>query len=246
LLRKVFFLLVFVLDTVICGSLAVLFSYIPGCEKKVRKAEEYWARIAVLASGVRLNTRLPELDENSNYIFICNHQSHLDTPILLALLKDYQPRFLAKESLFRIPFLGQGMYKTGHFSVNRDNARQGMRDLQRAAENLDQGESLLVFPEGTRSKTGEVQEFYTGGFIIALKTWSTPIVPVVLEGTKNVLPKGSISLGKERDVYIMGREPIYIHQEYGVKERERLKKDMQTIIEQMYSELREWMERNKD
>ena len=245
-MRKVFFLIVFAVDTIICGSLAVFFSYIPGCEKKVRKVEEYWARIAVFAAGIRLNTTLPELDKNSNYIFICNHQSHLDTPILLTLLKDYQPRFLAKTSLFKIPFLGQGMYKTGHFSLDRHNARQGMRDLQRAAKNLDNGESLLVFPEGTRSETGELQDFYTGGFIIALKSAKTTIVPLVLDGTRKVLPKGTICLGKNRDVYIMGKSPIHVHKDYGLKERERLTNDVQTIMKQMYSELGEWTKQNNN
>ena len=245
-MRKIFFGTVVAVDTMISASLTVLLSFFPGTEKKIRKVEEYWARIMVFAARLRVHTDLPELDKNSNYIFVCNHQSHLDTPILLSLFKDFQPRFLAKDSLFRIPFLGQGMSKTGHFSVDRHNPRQGMRDMQRAAEYLDEGESLLVFPEGTRSEDGELQDFYTGVFIIALKSANTRVVPLVMEGTRKILPKGKIGIKKNRDVYITGGSPVDVHQEYGLKERDRLKEDMRKLMEQMYSEIGEWKKQKRN
>lgn len=246
MLRKIFFLTVFVLDTIVIASLVVCLSYFPRTNRLRRKLEEYWARIAVSAAGLRLHTDLPSLNKGNNYIFVCNHQSHLDTPILLSLLRDFHPRFLAKDSLFKIPFLGPGMYRTGHLSVARENPCQGIRDLQRAAERANQGESLLVFPEGTRSETGKLQDFYTGVFIIALKSAGASIVPLALKGTLEILPKGTISLGKGRDVYISGRAPLDIHQNYGLKERERLKEDLYNSINEMYSELIQCREQKRD
>ncbi|MFW6415022.1 MAG: lysophospholipid acyltransferase family protein, partial [Thermodesulfobacteriota bacterium] len=132
------------------------------------------------------------------------------------------------------------------FSVNRENFRQGMRDLQKAAEYLDQGESLLVFPEGTRSEDGKLQDFYTGVFIIALKSKNARIVPLVMDGTRQILPKGKIGLGRGRDVYITGRTPVEVRKEYGLKERERLKEDMHKLMQQMYSEIGEWKKQKRN
>jgi 1-acyl-sn-glycerol-3-phosphate acyltransferase len=236
LLRNIFFLPVFVLTTAIVASTIILVSKLPRSTRFIRTIEVYWAKITVFASGVRVEADEPALDPTQNYIFLSNHQSHLDIPIILSRYAWYFPRFLAKDSLFRIPLFGPGMRRTGHLSVNRENKRQGMKDVQHAVEQIQNGESVLIFPEGTRNTTDKpLQDFQIGSFIIALKA-GAPVIPLVLDGTRKILPKGSILI-RPGTVKLTALPPIDINAEYTLKQRDLLKEEVYTIMHKQLTEL---------
>jgi 1-acyl-sn-glycerol-3-phosphate acyltransferase len=178
----------------------------------------------------------PELEPDQNYIFLANHQSHLDIPIILARYARYFPRFFAKDSLFRIPLFGPGMRRTGHLSVNRENKRQGMKDVQHAVEQIQGGESVLIFPEGTRNITEQpLQDFQIGAFIIALKA-GAPVVPLIIDGTRQILPKGRICVHPGR-VRLKAFSPIDINKEYTLKQRNQLKEEVFALMHKHLMEL---------
>jgi 1-acyl-sn-glycerol-3-phosphate acyltransferase len=116
-----------------------------------------------------------------------NHQSNFDIPVLLAYLK-VQFRWLAKEELFKIPFFGYAMQRVGYISINRSDRRSAFLSLKRAAQIIRGGVSVLIFPEGTRSLDDQIRPFKKGGFILALDA-GVPIVPVVIRGTRSIMPK---------------------------------------------------------
>lgn len=156
-----------------------------------------------------------------NYVFMSNHQSQLDIPVLEKVLESYNIRFLAKKSLFKIPFFGWGIKALGYVPVEREDPKEGLKSVLMCIEKLKQGISLIIFPEGTRSKNGTLLPFKLGGFVIPIKSRKN-VVPVAIWGTKNILPKGSLWLktyNKKIKVYI--GEPIQTDA-FSSKDKEKL------------------------
>jgi 1-acyl-sn-glycerol-3-phosphate acyltransferase len=130
---------------------------------------------------------LEHLKPDTGYVFVSNHLSYMDTPVMLGTLpSDF--RFLAKEGLFQIPFLGTHLKRAGHIAVPREDPRAALRTLSHAAKTMEKT-SILVFPEGGRSRTGELQPFEEGAAYLAIKA-QAPLVPIALIGTREVLPMG--------------------------------------------------------
>ncbi len=133
---------------------------------------------------------LEKIDPHGSYVFIANHASYYDTPVALAHIP-VQFRFLAKRGLFQIPFLGTHLSRAGHIPVPREDPRAAVKTMQTAAETIQQKKiSLLIFPEGGRSHDGVLRAFKEGGAYIAIRA-GVPVVPLVLTGTREVLPYGS-------------------------------------------------------
>jgi 1-acyl-sn-glycerol-3-phosphate acyltransferase len=138
-----------------------------------------------------------EGDENlkpgETYIFVANHQSLVD---ILAVLQLKHPfKFIAKRELFYIPFFGWGLYLAGYIPLVRGDRVSGKQAVEKAQRYLKCGASVLLFPEGTRSRDGEIQEFKIGAFKLSTEL-NIPVVPIVIDGTLSMLPKGSKSFGK--------------------------------------------------
>ncbi len=150
-----------------------------------------WMMLAIFFSGVRIDiSGVEKIDRNRNYIFMSNHASAADIPILSGACPVFIS-FLAKRELFFIPIFGWGMAAGGHIPINRNNPKSARRTINRAIKALRSGTiSLVVFPEGTRSQTGELGDFKLGVFSLAVQS-GTPIVPVAIRGSRDVLPKGS-------------------------------------------------------
>jgi 1-acyl-sn-glycerol-3-phosphate acyltransferase len=151
-----------------------------------------WGRAWVWLAGVRLEVRgLERLDPKRRYVFASNHQSGLDIPVLYAALQQYKLSFLSKRELLWVPFMGWGMSAIGHIGINRDDARSAHASVAKAVEKLRRsGNSLVLFPEGTRSPDGALQQFKTGAFRLAIDT-GVDIVPVAISGASRVLTKNS-------------------------------------------------------
>jgi len=150
--------------------------------------------------GVRLEVcGLENIDKKKFYIFMPNHLSIVDGPIMLMLIP--QPvRVILKKEVFRIPVIGQVMRHVNFVSVDRRGKRGGKESIEKATKLMkEKGYSFLIFPEGTRSLNGKLQKFRRGGFFLAINS-RAPIVPVTITGTYELMPKGSffIKRGKIR------------------------------------------------
>jgi 1-acyl-sn-glycerol-3-phosphate acyltransferase len=195
-----------VVDTVVMGSYGTIVGPIPPKGDRTREAARLWARIILWATPIRLEVENAEgVPADTPLVFMANHESWLDIPVLLVAIPG-QVRFLAKKSLFPVPFLGWAMRAMGFIPVDRKNRREAVRSFEQAAERIRAGRPVLVFPEETRSTTGELLPFQRGGFLIALKA-HLPIVPVGLEGPACCLPKYSYLLRPGKITVRFG-EPI--------------------------------------
>lgn len=179
-----------ILSTIFFGSISLLVSFFDSTGTVQIKVARIWARTLLAVSGVRVQVEgLQHIDPNGGYVFISNHASYMDTPVALANIP-VQFRFLAKRGLFQIPFLGTHLSRAGHIPVPREDPRAAVKTMQVAAETIRQKKiSLLIFPEGGRSRDGVLRPFKEGGVYIAIKA-GVPIVPMVIIGSREILPYG--------------------------------------------------------
>lgn len=180
-----------VFGSIFFGSLGILFSWVPPHGNWIFRCARGWAWGLLWASGVRLRVeRARALESGGPYVFLANHQSLFDIPVLLASLPG-QTRFMAKESLFRIPIFGWAIRAGGFVPVDRQNRGKARQAFNAALDRAARGASVLIFPEETRSRDGRLLPFRRGGFLLALKL-RLPIVPVGIRGTLAVQRRGEI------------------------------------------------------
>jgi len=178
-----------------------------------------WSRGIALTSGLKLRTSFEvPLDGTRPVIYMANHQSLFDIPVLFITLPG-QVRFLAKRSLFKIPIFGWSIALGGFIAIDRENRSKAKESFDAAAERLRSGTSTLIFPEGTRSSDGLLAPFQRGGLLLALKS-GLPIVPVGIEGTLDVQPKSSFLI-RPGTIHIRYGAPIEV-EEYGIRGRQAL------------------------
>ena len=150
-----------------------------------------WAMgLGRIVLGIKLDVEgLDRFGRQDTYVFMANHLSFLDGPVLYYVIPRF-PRVIIKKSIFRVPVLGQGMNFVGFVPVDRKRIRGGKASIDRASRLMrERGYSFLIFPEGTRSRNGRIQPFRRGGFFLALAA-GAPIVPVSINGTFDLMPKG--------------------------------------------------------
>jgi 1-acyl-sn-glycerol-3-phosphate acyltransferase len=143
------------------------------------------------------------------YVYMSNHQSHLDIPILYASLPSPTIRMVGKAELFRIPVWGPALRKAEFIEVDRGDRAQALSAMARAAELVKDGVSIWVAPEGTRSRDGRLSPLKKGGFHLAVGT-GAPIVPVAIRGTIDVLPRGTKKMRSGLPVAVTIGAPIEV------------------------------------
>jgi len=145
-----------------------------------------WGWLILKTSFIRVRVEgLQNLKALPTVIFCVNHPSAMDIPILLASLP-VSFRFVAKRELFELPFLGWFLRRAGHIAVERQRPREARRSFEEAARRIREGTSVVLFPEGHRSRLGgEVLPFKTGSFFLAVQA-GVPIIPITLNGTRHV------------------------------------------------------------
>lgn len=180
------------LSTIVMGSISFCCSLFDKTGNTQHNVARAWARQLLTIGGVRVKTEgLEKLEPGGAYVFVSNHVSFMDTPVLIANIPA-QFRFLAKQGLFQIPFLGNHLHRAGHVPIPRDDVRGTLKALTYAAEVVQRKRvCLLIFPEGGRTQEDmALQEFKDGAAYLAVKS-GVPVVPVGLVGMEQILPMGS-------------------------------------------------------
>lgn len=187
-----------------------------------------WAHMILFCSGVRVQIMGREnLDPDGAYVFMSNHESALDIPILIRSLP-FQVRMMAKKELFRIPIFGWALALGGYIKVDRTNTERAIASLREAARRIPrQGVSVVVFPEGTRSPTGRLRRFKKGGFAFAMDT-GYPVVPVTIRGSRARIPKGALAIRPGRVEVII--DPPIPTEPYNRETRSQLVETTRDII----------------
>ena len=196
------------LDLFIAFPLSLFFDR--GTRRMVHQNSIWWARSIIGFSPIWriVMTGREHLQKGKHYIIIANHQSLLDILAVCAALP-INFKFLAKRELFQIPLMGWGMASAGYIPVDRASHKSGREAMQRITRALEKGVSVLLFPEGTRSPDGKIQSFKMGAFKLALDN-KVEILPVVIDGTGQALPKKSWLIKKESTFIVSIGKPVPI------------------------------------
>jgi 1-acyl-sn-glycerol-3-phosphate acyltransferase len=164
------------------------------------------ARAGVRIAGVRTKmVGYEQLDLSRKYIFMSNHVSNLDPPLLIPRLP-FRVTVMVKKELFRIPLLGPAMRLANFVPIDRRNREAAIAGVREAEETVRSGLHMAVFPEGTRSRDGRLLPFKKGPFYLALET-CLPIVPITILGTEVLLPKGKV-LARPGEVTVIFHPPV--------------------------------------
>jgi 1-acyl-sn-glycerol-3-phosphate acyltransferase len=195
-LRTVWFFLVLTASLIWHGT-RVLVAGLLGVEQRpggiYDRAARSWARSALWAAGIEYRViGLEQLPTDRPVVIASNHQSWFDIFLLAAVLP-ISVRFVAKKELRRVPLLGRAMRQAGHIYIDRQDRRAAFEAYEEASRVIRSGLSAVVFPEGTRSRTGDLLPFKKGPFVLAIAA-QVPVVPAYCAGTFTLLPKGSFRL----------------------------------------------------
>jgi 1-acyl-sn-glycerol-3-phosphate acyltransferase len=182
------------ISTIVCGSVSLILAVFRSTQRQQIEIGRMWAKSLLWISRTKVEVRgIEKIDPNGSYVFVSNHLSYMDTPVVFSSIP-VQFRFLAKKGLFQIPFLGWHLHTAGHIPVPREDPRSSLRTLSRAAHLIQtHGISLLIFPEGGRTLDGVLTDFKDGAAYLAIKA-QAPIVPLALIGTREILPMGSATI----------------------------------------------------
>ena len=173
------------LYTALCGTASLCGSLIDTRGRWQHACARFWSWLILKTGGIRVRVEgLEHVDPNQTLIFCANHPSAMDIPILFVHLP-VQFRFVAKRELFMLPFVGWHLRRAGHIPVDRGRPREALKSFDQAAAKVQEGCSVVLFPEGSRSRTGELGAFKAGTFYLAIRA-GVPVVPITLNGTRHV------------------------------------------------------------
>lgn len=191
MIRTAIFYAALVLSTIFFGAMAAFVALVGGGRNWMDRANRGWARSILSAAGVRVTVHgLERLHPSGVQIIAANHQSYFDIWALIAGLP-VSVRFIAKRELANIPMLSVGMRSAGHVLIDRDRPRSAKETLREAGDRMRSEQlTLVLFPEGTRSRDGRMGRFRRGSFALALETRAS-LVPAAVDGGQRVYPPGA-------------------------------------------------------
>ena len=193
------------------------------------------ARGGLWLAGVQVRVEgIERIDPNATYIFMCNHVSNLDPPILIPKLPR-RTSVLVKKELFQVPVLGRAMLMGDLVPVDRRNREAAVNSMKHAEEVMGRGLNMTVFPEGTRSPDGRLLPFKKGPFYLAMDS-GIPVVPVTILGSEALMPKGSTTI-QTGTVRLVFHQPISPMQFSG--KEELIKAVRQAVSSELPANLRE-------
>lgn len=219
-----------VVGSLIMATLSLLFGYLPPRGAWVFAIARLWSSALLKAGAIRVESRFaPGLDPGGSYLFLPNHQSLFDIPLLFATVPG-PVKFLAKRSLFRIPIFGWAMKAGGFIPVDRKDRSSARDSFQAAVTHLAKGTSVVIFPEGTRALDDVLLPFERGGFLLALKS-GLPLVPVGIRGGLAIQPRGSFAI-RPGTLSISFGEPIDAAQ-FGVRRKGELMAEVRARVAEL-------------
>lgn len=186
---KAFFIALITIVYSLLSLITILFNLTKGYFALAKS----WSKSILLFSGIKVSVEgRDKIDNQESYIFISNHSSHFDIPVLLSSLSD-MVSLVYKQELEKVPVFGYALAKSPHISINRTHPKKAIESINNAVKKLDAGVSVLIFPEGTRSKDGTIGDFKRGAFMVASRS-GKPIIPVTVSGTFPLLPKDKFDI----------------------------------------------------
>lgn len=192
--------------TIVLGCLSLLSSFFDRDGSIQHGFARLWSRMILGTIGAQVRVEgLEKIDTSKAHIYAVNHLSALDIPVLYKYLP-FQFRILAKKELFRYPFMGWHLRRSGQIAVDQENMRKSVHSVSRAVKCLRAGLPIVIFPEGGRSTDGQLQAFMGGAFYLAIKA-QVDVVPMVLIGTFETLPMNSFHF-RPHPVRLLVGEPI--------------------------------------
>ena len=184
--------------------LILLLNIIRPAENDFYKIAAWWGRLSAKLFGISIEVIGQEnYSPDQHYLVISNHAGMADIPLLLGTMK-LDLRFMAKEELGKIPLFGRALRQAGYVMIRRGQNRDALNSLSAAAEVLKQGYSLHIFPEGTRSVSGELLPFKRGAFRVAQKG-GAPVLPITIIGSHLITPKKSLKINKGKITVIIDK-----------------------------------------
>jgi 1-acyl-sn-glycerol-3-phosphate acyltransferase len=166
-----------------------------------------WSHKLVARAGIDLHVHGADaVDWSRRYVVMSNHQSHYDIPVLYRVVRG-RMRMITKAELFRIPIFGKAMREAGFVEIDRGHRDRAIASLREAARQIAEGTHIWIAPEGTRSRTGELGPLKKGGFVLA-RDAGAPILPIAIDGTVRVLPRGGKTIVRRQRVDVTVGQPI--------------------------------------
>lgn len=192
----------------------------------------FWSRILLLICGLRLSRRGTEkLTPGQAYIYVTNHASLLDVPVIVTGIPD-QIRIVYKKELEKIPLFGWGLKWGSYIGIDRGNSAEARKSLDEAIQKIRRGTSVLMYAEGTRTTDGKLQPFRRGAFNLAVSA-GIPVVPLTINGTFAVMPKGTLAI-RPHPVELIFEEPIAVGPDQGKEVELRLMEKVHAAIAKHY------------
>jgi 1-acyl-sn-glycerol-3-phosphate acyltransferase len=218
---------------------SVVFSIFPDADNKIHKIANLWAKILLIICNIKVQLIGEEnLLRGKPQIFMANHQSDFDILISLAYIP-VQFRWIAKKELFSIPIFGAAMRSAGYVEIDRSNKEKALQSLDEATLRIRRGKSIMTFPEGTRSRDGEIKSFKQGTFYLAIKS-GVPIVPVSIIGSGKIMQKRSLRIKPGRIKIIIGK-PIEV-KNFDIEKRNEL---IEMVRKEIINNYNHWQEAEK-
>jgi 1-acyl-sn-glycerol-3-phosphate acyltransferase len=193
MLRARLYLLFLVPFTLLCSLAAVTAGLFDGSGRSGHACARFWSVWLLRVARIRLVVHgLDQVPTEGPVIYMGNHQGNFDINVLsLAIPRLFS--WVAKEELFRIPLFGAAMKRAGYIPLDRSDGRKALKSMKQAAERIAGGASVVIFPEGTRTKDGSLLPFKRGAFLLASKA-GVPIVPFTINGSREVNPPNRLEL----------------------------------------------------
>lgn len=220
----------FFLATAAFGSLSLLCSLWDRSGRVQHRIAQRWGRAVTWISGAKVTVLNGEYLDGRVAVYAANHLSYSDTPVLFGVLP-FQFRIVARHDLFKLPFIGWHLTRSGQVPVNVTNPRASISSLGSAVKTLKSGLPVFIFPEGGRSATGHPEDFLNGPAFMAIRA-GVPIVPMALIGTHELLPIHTWEFHPVPVTLVVGK-PI-VTAGYSIRQTEELTERIHETISRLY------------
>jgi 1-acyl-sn-glycerol-3-phosphate acyltransferase len=225
------------LSTAFWATVSILGSLVSGSGRLQHYCMRRWSKDNLWLSRARVEIEgLNNIDAGRPQIFVANH-SGLHDILSLAAYLPIQFRWIAKKSLFRVPFMGWHMRRSGYIAIDRGNPRDAAKSIIEASREIRNGINAIAFPEGTRSRTGTLGSFHSGAFSLALRT-GVPLVPIALEGSYRVIAPKTLQVNPGMIIRIIIDCPLDLSS-YSKGGKHQLMEDVFRIMNRNLEELRD-------